>query len=183
MLKPASLRAALTAAVPHLQTNPQSLHLFIESGSLRSTMSGGLSCEYSYTLSVTVTDFADHANCLFIPMLAWLRWQQPDMLQNPERMRDGLTFEVDFLGHNQCDIAIKLKLTERVIVTQALATEDGTTPIATPDGLLGPGTIATIRPQPEPPVDPLQRIEHWAFWIKDEKIREWDTRPFEGPVT
>ena len=46
MLKPASLRAALTAAVPHLQKNPQALHIYIEDGSVRSTMAGGLSFEY-----------------------------------------------------------------------------------------------------------------------------------------
>ncbi len=179
MLKPASLRAALTAAVPHLQQNPQALHVFIEAGSLRSTMAGGLSCEYAYTLSVTLTDYAGHSDALFIPIMAWLRYQQPEMLLNPELMRDGFMFEVDFLGHDKCDIQIKLKLTERVRVTQALATY----PHGDPDGLHGPGTLATITHLEEPQVDPYQFIERWQLYIGGEKVQEWDTRPFEGPVT
>lgn len=187
MLKPASLRAAITAAVPHLQKNPQDLHVFIESGSLRSTMAGGLSCEYSYTLSITLTDYAGHADLVFIPILAWLRYQQPEMLLNPELMKDGFSFEVDFLAHDKCDIQIKLQLTERVRVTQALATEppgdqDGLR-VPVPDGLRGLGTIATITHLEEPQVDPYQFIERWQLYISGEKVQEWDTRPFEGTVT
>lgn len=190
MIKPASLRAALTAAVPHLQKNPQALHVFVEAGSVRSTMAGGLSCEYSYTLTATLTDFADHADQVFIPIVAWLRWQQPEMLLNPELMRDGFTFEVDFLDHQKADIQIKLKLTERVIVTQALATAPPSTPgevsgprIPIPAGLVGPGTIATIKHPEEPPVDPQQVVERWALYIGTDKVQEWESRPFEGPVT
>lgn len=187
MLKPASLRAALTAAVPHLQQNPQALHVFIEEGSLRSTMAGGLSCEYSYTLTATLTDYADHADKVFIPIIAWLRWQQPEMLLNPDLMRDGFTFEVDFLGHDKCDIQIKLKLTERVRVTQALATVPHGDPsglrVPVPDGLTGPGTVATIVHLEEPPVDPHQFIERWQLYIANEKVQEWETWPFAGPAT
>lgn len=186
MLKPASLRAALTAAVPHLQKNPQALHVFIEAGSLRSTMAGGLSCEYSYTLTATLTDYADHADKVFIPIIAWLRWQQPEMLLNPDLMRDGFTFEVDFLDHAKADIQIKLKLTERVKVTQTLATSPPGDPaeqrIPVPDGLRGPGTTAVIEHLPEPPVDPLAFVEHWELYLFGEKVGEWDTRPFSGPA-
>lgn len=183
MLKPASIRAAITAAVPQLQQNPQALHVFIEAGSLRSTMSGGLSCEYSYTLSVTVTDYAGHADALFIPILAWLRYQQPEMLLNPELMRDGFTFEVDFLDHAKCDIQIKLKLTERVKVTLSLAQDASGQRVDVPDSLRGPGTLASITHLPEPELEPLEQIEHWELYLFGQKVGEWDTKPFAGPET
>ncbi|MDR3300896.1 MAG: phage tail protein [Candidatus Accumulibacter sp.] len=178
MLKPASLRAALTAANPYLQANPDALHVRVESGQINSTMHGGLSFEYQYDLVALVTDYADHPDMLFLPILAWLNNAQPDMLQNPARRAD-FTFEVDALDNEKCDIEIKLsKITERVAVTQALAPE-----IPGADDLTGPGTIATIRHLPEPKVDPMRQIEHWEFWIGGEKIREWDVPPFDGPVT
>ena len=40
-------------------------------------------------------------------------------LSNPELMRDGFCFEADILNHDTVDLAIKLKLSERVGVHQA----------------------------------------------------------------
>jgi len=180
VLKPASLRAALTAACPWLQQNPENLHVFVESGNLRSTMAGGLSSEYNYTLTLIVTDYADNPDLLMIPVVAWLTWQQPDLLLNFDRQRQNFTFEVDFLEHGKCDIEIKLKdLTERILVERSLP--EGET--GTPDGLLGKGGIARITHLPEPAIDPTWWVEHWQFWIKDvpESRREWDTLPFTPP--
>ncbi|MCG9095302.1 phage tail protein [Laribacter hongkongensis] len=102
MDKPASLRAALKAALPELARNPDTLQLFVESGQLAATAGASLSWEYRYTLVV---------------LLTWLRQQQPDLLQNRERLQDGLRFDVDILKHGCVDLQVKLKLTERVIVT------------------------------------------------------------------
>jgi hypothetical protein len=180
MIKPASLRAALTAACPWLQQNPENLHVFVEEGTLRSTQSGGLSSEYNYTLTLIVTDYADNPDLLMIPIVAWLRWQQPDMLENFDKQRKNFEFSVDYLDNQKCDIEIKLhELTERVLVTRD--------PVAgkTPDGLRGKGGIASITHLPEPPTDPTWWVEHWTFWIKDvpESYREWDAYPFEPPFT
>ena len=177
MLKPASLRAALTAAVPHLQKNPQALHIYIEDGSVRSTMAGGLSFEYSYTLTATLTDYADHADLLIAPIIAWLRWQQPEMLLNPDLMRDGFAFEVDLLDHKKCDIQIKLKLTERVRVSQ-----DQAAPPVNHTSLPAPGMLATITHLEEPAIDPLSFVERWELYIGREKVQEWETRPFDAPT-
>lgn len=177
MLKPASLRAAITAAIPHLQKNPQDLHIFIEEGSVKATMAGGLSSEIAYTLSATITDYVGEASIIFTPVIAWLWTNQPDMLQNPERMRDGFRFEADIIDHQRCDIAIKLQLTERIIVKTSPATQTGASgeqePLPVPNGLHGPALIATITPRPEPQVDPLGHIVHWQLYINGAIAQEW----------
>jgi hypothetical protein len=195
MIKPASLRAALTAASPYLAQNPDALTVRIERGEIHSTMHGGLSFEYQYDLVALVMDYANHADMLFLPIIAWLRTAQPDILLNPSR-RSDFSFEVDVLDAAKCDIEIRLsKLTERVTVTLALAAEaedggngeDGEPNeiirIPVPEGLIGPGTIAAVRHVPEPPVEPDRQIERWEFYIGDDLIRVFDTPPFDGPVT
>jgi hypothetical protein len=180
MIKPASLRAALTAACPWLQQNPENLHVFVEDGNLRCTQAGGISSEYNYTLTLIVTDYADNPDLLMIPIVAWLRWQQPDMLENFNKQRKNFEFSVDYLDNQRCDIEIKLRqLTERVLVTRTPA--DG----ETPDGLLGKGGIASITHLAEPPTDPTWWVEHWTFWVENVPgtEREWDTYPFEPPFT
>ncbi|MDR1463640.1 MAG: phage tail protein [Azoarcus sp.] len=195
MIKPASLRAALAAAVPWIARNPECLSVRIERGEIHSTMAGGLSFEYQYDLVALITDYAGPADMLFLPVVAWLHDAQPDILLNPARRQD-FAFEVDVLDSKKSDVEIRLaKLTERVVVTLALATEDETggdgggggsgetVRIPVPPGLIGPGTIATVRHAPEPPVAPDRQIERWRFWIGGELIREFDAPPFDGPVT
>jgi hypothetical protein len=189
MLKPASLRAALTAACPWLKQNPENLHVFVEDGHLRCTQAGGLSSEYNYTLTIIVTDYADNPDFLMIPIVAWLRWQQPDMLENFDKQKKNFEFSVDYLDNRKCDIEIKLhELTERIIVRLSLATGEGgdageggeaVIPVPVPDGLTAPGAMAEITHVPEPPTDPYAQIEHWKFWIKDvpEATREFDVDP------
>ncbi|MDR2507404.1 MAG: phage tail protein [Candidatus Accumulibacter sp.] len=192
MLKPALLRAALTAAVPWLARNPESLLVRVEAGHIRATMAGGLSYEYVYDLIALVTDYAGHADFLFTSALAWLRAAQPDMLLNHDRQDNGITFQADALDNEKYDIEIKFSgITERVIVTQKLA-EGGKTEeagegenleVPIPEGLTAPATIATIRHVAEPPVDPWPRVTRWHLYIGGELVRSDDVPPFEGPVT
>ncbi|TWR01367.1 phage tail protein, partial [Xanthomonas vasicola] len=49
MIKPASLRAHLVAALPDLARDADRLLVFIDAGSLVSTYQPGLSFEYQYT--------------------------------------------------------------------------------------------------------------------------------------
>ncbi|MDR2925883.1 MAG: phage tail protein [Azoarcus sp.] len=208
MIKPDSLRAALAAAVPELAQNPEALHVRIERGEIHSTMHGGLSFEYQYDLIALVTDYAGHADMLFLPIVAWLWSAQPDILLNPARRAD-FSFEVDVLDAGKADIEIRLaKLTERVAVSLALATQpdpdseegegneppgsgeggEGETPapvirIPVPEGLMGPGTVATVRHAPEPAVEPFRQVERWEFWVGDKLMRVFDAPPFDGPVT
>lgn len=154
MNKPASLRAALAARVPNLKKHPDRLHVFIDEGSVACTMGGdSLSFEYRYTCNVVVTDYAGHSDALIIPMLAWLRDNQPELLQNRERMADGFRFEADILNNGMADLSFRLALTERVGVKV-----DGERIDATHYG--------------EPPLDPAAGIE-WALYIQGKPADEW----------
>ena len=55
---------------------------------------------------------------VMVPVLAWLRENQPDIMATEEKRRTGFTFKADVLSDTLCDISIDLQLTERVIVKQ-----------------------------------------------------------------
>lgn len=160
MYKPDSLRKALTAASPALRQNPDRLRVFIDEGAINCAGGASLSFEYAYTLDVLVTDYAGHPDTLIVPILAWLRRHQPDLLLNPDRMRDGFTFEADLLNNQTADISIKIKLTERVRVSTS------------PDG-----KTRKAEHLPEPVTEPLDFVEHWTLYVLGEKVAEWDHRP------
>jgi len=130
MNKPNSLREHLLTAVAGLKKNPDRLLIFIDAGSVRCTAAKGLSFEYTYTLQVLLTDFAGHPDSVFIPVLEWLRLQQPDLLTNLERGKDAIAFEADILDGGKVDMSLKLPLTERVIVKRQ---DDGSLDISHPD--------------------------------------------------
>ncbi|ELY2856307.1 phage tail protein [Cronobacter dublinensis] len=118
MLKPKQLREALTSSVPLLARNPDSLNMFIDSGRIVSTLASSLSFEYQYQLNLVITDYADDIDLVMVPVLAWLRENQPDIMATEEKRRTGFTFKADVLSDTLCDISIDLQLTERVIVQQ-----------------------------------------------------------------
>ena len=117
MLKPTSLRAALETACAWLRTNPNKLTVNIEGGHLRLTAAPTRSFEYRYSLRLTLLDFPEHPSAIFVPLIQWIERQQPELLQNPALQEQGLRFEADILNNNTADLAITLKLTERVKVT------------------------------------------------------------------
>ena len=78
-----------------------------------------LSFEYQYTLTLLVTDFADSADAVTVPVLAWLRENQAELFTNPDRRQDGFKFETDVLNHDCVDLLLKLPLTEQVVVKVA----------------------------------------------------------------
>ncbi|MGD7155241.1 phage tail protein, partial [Ralstonia pseudosolanacearum] len=88
MMKLTSLRDALTAGVPHLAANPDALHVFVDEGRVVGTGARSLSFEYQYTLTLIVTDYPDSSDTIVVPVLAWLRTNQPDLFANDERRRD-----------------------------------------------------------------------------------------------
>lgn len=116
MNKPESLRAHLLATVPGLKKNPDRMMVFIDNGIMRSTAAVGLSFEYSYTLNLIFTDYADHPDAIAIPLFAWILVNQRELMENLERSKDAVAFEVDVLDNSKVDLSIKLPLTERVIV-------------------------------------------------------------------
>ncbi|WP_295514930.1 phage tail protein [uncultured Pseudomonas sp.] len=115
MNKPESLRAHLLAAVPELRHSPDRLLVFIDKGKLRCTAAASLSWEYNFELQVILTDFAGHPDAVMLPLLAWVRTNQPELLANLDKSAKGIGFEADILDHSKVDLAITLPLTERVI--------------------------------------------------------------------
>ena len=81
------------------------------------TGAASLSWEYRYTLNVVIVDFSGDQGLLMAPVVAWLMENQPDAIHNPELREKLLSFEVDILRNDICDISLNLQLTERVIVS------------------------------------------------------------------
>lgn len=117
MIKPASLRAALVAAIPTLATDPDRLTVFIDAGHIAATGTRTPSFEYRYTVHALVTDFAGEADDVFIAAVEWARANQPDLVTNADQRESGITFEADILNNQTVDLSIKLQLTESIVVS------------------------------------------------------------------
>lgn len=143
MIKPASLRAAIAAAIPDLAANPDKFLVFADAGTVAATNTKTLSFEYQYTLNLLLLDFAGNADLVMVAVLAWVQVNQPELLGNPDKRKDGITFEVDHLNHTTFDLSIKLPLTESVRVTtdaqgaHAIAHQAEPVPYWTKEGLAG----------------------------------------------
>ncbi|ELI8100116.1 phage tail protein [Yersinia enterocolitica] len=118
MLKPKLLRQALTDSLQLFQTNPERLKMFVDGGRIVSTLAPSLSFENQYTLTLFIEDFPDDVDYLFVPILAWLREHQPDIMATEEKRRSGFIHKVDVISDVLSDIRIDLQLTERVIVKE-----------------------------------------------------------------
>lgn len=122
MMKPAALRAALVEDNAYLRQNPDRLHIFVDHGRIEASSekgrvgSKGGSLRYRYTLNLIITDYPDDSPTLMIPIVAWVRDWQPELLANDERQRDGIKFEVDILKSGTADVSIEIQLTEAVDV-------------------------------------------------------------------
>ncbi|MFE8146543.1 phage tail protein [Brenneria goodwinii] len=153
MLKPQSLRRALSDAVPVLKNNPDMLHVFIDSGAVVSTLAPSLSFENQYTLNLVITDFTEDIDWLLVPINAWLRENQPDMLANDELRKKGFTYIADINDNGSCDISISLRLSERVIVKEV-------------------DKALHVTHAPEPPL-PLPVERPMALYIHGELVSQW----------
>ena len=116
MIKPDSLRKAITAAVPSLAKDPDKLLVFADEGQIVATNTASLSFDYRYTLNLILLDQRGSADQVMIALLQWVKVHQSDLLANQER-RHNMTFEVDALSNTTYDLSIKLPLSESVKVT------------------------------------------------------------------
>lgn len=111
MNKPASLRKHLLASNSHLKRNPESLLIYIDAGKVSTQLQENLNYNYRYQLKVIITDFAEHPDAIFMPLLAWLRIHQIDL------KTDDIEFEADIISHDKIDLEISFPLNECVLVT------------------------------------------------------------------
>lgn len=116
MRKPDQIRKIITDSNPDFKKNPDKLLIFVDNGELIATGATSLSHEYRYILNIIITDYADDIAKINVPLLAYLKINQPEIFHNPNRRENTFTFEVDHINHTTRDISIKIKLTERVIV-------------------------------------------------------------------
>lgn len=169
MLKPNSLRQAITAAVPELKRDPDKLTLFVKDGKLATTGGGSLSFEYRYTVNIVVLDYGSHADAIMVPLLAWLRVHQPEIAENPELRDKAVRFEVEFLNAKTVDLSVEVDLSERVIVKPRAPTEGPPTP---------PGQAFDVKHVGEPPhVGVMPSGERWEFYLRDQLLASWDYDP------
>jgi hypothetical protein len=117
MQKPSSLRAALEKAIPELKRAPEKMQLFTKTGKVAARWHPEkLSWDYDYTLSITILDFSQAPDTVFLSILAWMTVHQVDKLQNHGTADSAITFDVDMIDAKTIDIAIELKLTETIDV-------------------------------------------------------------------
>lgn len=115
MKKPNQIRKALEQSYPDFVDNPDKLQLYIDNGQIIATGAGGLSFEYRYTLNIIVTDFSDDLAHLIIPIEAYLRINQPEIFENPQRREGAFKFVMDYNNNNTVDVSLEIQLTERVV--------------------------------------------------------------------
>jgi len=154
MLKPESLRKALADAVPVLATNPEMLRLYVDGGNIAATLASSLSFEKQYSLNVVVTDFTGDFDLILVPVLAWLREHQPDILSTDTGQKKGFTFEADINNDSSFDISISLLMTERTLVRE-----------------VGAALHVENIPEPLPPEPVTRPVE---LYVHGELVSKWD---------
>lgn len=155
MHKQASLKKVLTEAVPGVANNPAMMRIFADEGVIESTLAASLSFVKRYTLNVIVTDYTSDIDFLLVPLLAWVRVNEPDIMTTAEGQKRGFTWYADINNDSSIDISISLRLSERTIVK-----EDG-------DGALHV-SYAPEPLQPAPVTRPVQ------LWVQGDLLSEWD---------
>ena len=113
MKKIQSLRTALTAALPELQTDPDRLRLWVEDGSASSRQTQSLGFGFTYRANLLIEEASTDIALIALPIFIWLRVHQPELLRPGA---EGFSFEVDILDNRCADILIRLQLTENITV-------------------------------------------------------------------
>ena len=124
MRKLNSLRDAITAAVPELAQNPANLRIWVDRGTVGSTLTPGHGLTFSYRANVLVMEMAADMSVLAHALTTWLRVEQPDRLTPGT---EGLSFEVDVLSNTATDVLVQVDLMESVTATP---NEDGSFALA-----------------------------------------------------
>ena len=92
-----------------------------------------------------------------VPIQAWLRENQPDIMATAEKRRTGFTFATDFNNDGSYDFSVSLQLTERVVVKE----QDG-------------GALH-VKHLPEPPL-PENVTRPLQLFVHGELVSEWNER-------
>ncbi|EPE9326008.1 phage tail protein [Enterobacter asburiae] len=115
MHKLKSLRQALIDAIPQLNANPERLQMSVGGGNIDTRQASSISFEKRYALNAKVSGFTGDSEGFFVPVLAWLRENQPDIFTLDEGRKNGYTFAVVLNDDDTMDITISVQLTERIV--------------------------------------------------------------------
>lgn len=154
MQKMKSLCKVLNDAVPQLVNNPGMMRIFVDEGNIDTRLAASLSYEKKYTLNVIVSGFVGEPDLIFVPVVAWLRENQPDICTLDDGRKKGYRFRVDIKEADNIDVTISLQLTERTLVRE----ENGALHVS----------YAPEPPQPEPVTRPTE------LYINGELVSKWD---------
>lgn len=154
MHKLKSLRQALIDAIPQLNANPERLQMSVGGGNIDTRQASSFSFEKRYALNAKVSGFTGDSEGFFVPVLAWLRENQPDIFTLDEGRKNGYTFAVVLNDDDTMDITISVQLTERILVSQ----EQG-------------ALHATYSPEPPLP-EPVTRPK--ALYVNGELVSQWE---------
>lgn len=119
MNKLQSLRNAIASAFEWVRQNPQALMVFAERGNFADALSPpgtAFDIGYTYTARIILVDFAGDLREVTAVIWDWIRTYQPDLAQNAER-RALVTFEVELLSNQKCDLQIDIPLSEHAAFT------------------------------------------------------------------
>lgn len=167
MRKPDSLRALLLATVPGLQTNPETLAIYVDGGRIVGGGGATLSFEYRYTLTAVLESFGGDLDMVAVPVLAWIAEQQPELLDRPDA--EPFSFRSELLDGETSDVSLSIALTEAVIVTPR---EGG-----------GYG-VAAVAPPPRHEFDRFDGVpcgaKLWRLFFGDDLV-ERSSDPAAGP--
>jgi len=154
MHKLKSLRTTLTNAIPALQSHPEMLHLSMSNGKIVSTLATSLSFENQYTLTLVITGFSGDIESIFVPLQAWLRVHQADIMTTEAGRQKGFTYFATVNDDDSLELSISLALTERILVKE-----------------LDDELHAEYAPEPQPP-EPVTRP--MQLYVHGELVSEWD---------
>ena len=115
MKKPNQLRKILEQSHQDFVKNPDRLQLYVDGGQVVATGSTSLSFEYRYTLNIIITDFSFDIASLIVPINAYLRKNQPEQDENPQRRDNAFKFHRVYNNNNTADVSFEIQLTERVV--------------------------------------------------------------------
>lgn len=144
MIKLQSLRQHLLDAVPELKRGPEKLLTFINDGKVKFARGQHLSHQYSVDAQIIITDYTGTLDTIMIPLLQWLSHYQPDLVED-----EAVQIEAEILNNHSWDIALTVRLTERVVAKVDCET----------------GSITAEHRMPEFPIDACP-AKSWQLYVK-----------------
>ncbi len=100
-----------------------------------------------------MTDFPGDIDLILVPILAWLRVNQADIMTTDDGQKRGFTYEADINNDDSADLSISPMLTERTIVKEV-------------------GAELHIEHAPDPQSNELVR-RPTQFYVHRELVSEW----------